>query len=167
MLTFTWRRVAPRWVAMVLTGSLAVLGVVFALVIVIDSGTGFEGGQLLAILIILASTAALVQLYRMDLYVGPQGVRQRMFLRTRTWSWPEIQEFRLKPMKGLKVLGGHAIWIRLADGSEVETSVHYAEALPEMRGLFLTDYATQEILTQLQGALTRSRSASSPRGPAR
>jgi hypothetical protein len=159
LLTLKWRRVAPRWVAMALTGCLAVLGTVFTLVIVVDSGTGFEGGQLLAILLILAVTAALVQLYRMDLYVSEQGVRQRGFRRTRTWSWPEIQEFRLKPMKGLRVLGGHAIWIRLADGSEVETSVHYAESLPEMRGLFLTDYRTQETLTLLQGALARSRAA--------
>jgi hypothetical protein len=30
-----------------------------------------------------------------------------------------------------------------------------------MRGLFLTDYGTQEILTLLQGALTRSRNAAS------
>jgi hypothetical protein len=160
LLTLKWRRVAPRWVAMLLTGCFAVLGAVFTLVIVVSSGTGFEGGQLLAILLILAVTAAMVQLYRMDLYVSQQGVRQRTFLRTKTWSWPEIQEFRLKPMRGLKVLGGYAIWIRLTDGTEVETSVNYAESLPEMRGLFMTDYRTQEVLTLLQGALTRSRVAS-------
>jgi hypothetical protein len=148
---------------MALTGGFALLGAVFTLVIVVSSGTGFEGGQVLAILIILAVTAAMVQLYRMDLYVSEQGVRQRGFRRTKTWSWPEIQEFRLKPMAGLKVLGGYAIWIRLTDGSEVETSVHYAESLPEMRGLFMTDYGTQEVLTLLQGALTRSRNAAGQR----
>lgn len=153
---------------MAILGCLAVLGAVFALVIVaavvealVSTGTKVEGGQLLAILLILAGTAALVQLYRMDLYVGKQGVRQRTFRRTRTWSWAEIREFRLKPMKGLKVLGGYSIWICLADGTEVETSVHYAESLPVMRGVFLTDYATQEILTLLQDALTRSRTAPS------
>jgi hypothetical protein len=148
---------------MALTGGFALLGAVFTLVIVVSSGTGFEGGQVLVILIILAVTAAMVQLYRMDLYVSEQGVRQRGFRRTKTWSWPEIQEFRLKPMAGLKVLGGYAIWIRLTDGSEVETSVHYAESLPEMRGLFMTDYGTQEVLTLLQGALTRSRNAAGQR----
>jgi hypothetical protein len=166
LLTLKWRRVAPRWVAMVLTAGIAVLGVVFTLAIVTevvksmaDGGPGFQAGQLVAILLVLAVSAASVQLYRMDLYVSEQGVRQRGFRRTRTWSWPEIQEFRLKPMAGLKVLGGYAIWIRLTDGSEIETPVHYAESLPAMRGLFMTDYATQETLTLLQGALTRSRTA--------
>lgn len=166
MLTLKWRRVSPRWLAMVLTAGIAVLGAVFTLVIVTevvksmaDGGPGFDGGQLVAILLVLAVTAASVQLYRVDLYVSEQGVRQRGFLRTKTWSWPEIEEFRLDRMAGLKALGGYSIWIRLTDGSEVETSVHYAESLPAMRGLFLTDYGTQEVLTHLQGALTRSRTA--------
>lgn len=161
MPTLKWRRVAPRWVAMALTASVAALGAVFTLTVV--SSMGFGAGQLVAILLALAVTAASVQLYRLDLYVSDEGVRQRTFRRVRTLSWSEIHEFRLKPMKGLKVLAGHAIWIRLTDGTEIETSVHYAELLPEMRGLFLTDYRTQEILTLLQGALARSRTAARPR----
>ncbi|MBP2320645.1 hypothetical protein JOF56_001030 [Kibdelosporangium banguiense] len=167
MLTLKWRRVAPRWGAMAVTGGLAVLAAVFALGVVtgvvkaLAGGAEFEFGQLLAVLLILAGTAALVQLFRMDLYVSKEGVRQRGFLRTKTWSWSAIQEFRLKPKAAMKVLGGYSIWIRLADGTEAETSVHYSESLPTTRGVFLTDLQTQDILTQLQGALTRSRTAAS------
>ncbi|WP_143446600.1 hypothetical protein [Kibdelosporangium aridum] len=161
-----WRRVAPRWAFMGLMGCLAVLGALFALIVAVDSlQKATAGGQThgFAVVILLAWTTAAVRLFRADLYVSTEGIRKRTLLRQRTWAWAAIQDFTIKPMAGLRLLGGYAIWIRLHDGSEIETSVHYAESLPEVRGMFMSEAEAHEILRQLQGALARSRAAAQAR----
>ncbi|WP_173138811.1 hypothetical protein [Kibdelosporangium persicum] len=145
---------------MALTGGLAILGGLFAAIVALDSlKNAVTGGTThgFAVLILIAWTAAALRLYRMDLYVSKEGVRKRTFLRQRTWSWAAVQEFKIKPMAGLRVLGGYAIWIRLHDGSEIETTVHYAEALPAVRGMFMAEHEVVDIYDQLQAALVRSR----------
>ncbi|RSM86862.1 hypothetical protein DMH04_11410 [Kibdelosporangium aridum] len=149
-----------------LMGCLAVLGALFALIVAVDSMKQVTaGGQThgFAVVVLLVWTTAAVRLFRADLYVSTEGIRKRTLLRQRTWSWASIQDFTIKPMAGLRLLGGYAIWIRLNDGSEIETSVHYAESLPEVRGMFMSDAEAHEILRQLQGALARSRMSSQAR----
>ncbi|MCE7008364.1 hypothetical protein LWC34_36965 [Kibdelosporangium philippinense] len=149
-----------------LMGCLAVLGALFALIVAVDSLKQLSGdGQThgFAVVVLLVWTTAAVRLFRADLYVSTEGVRKRTLLRQRTWKWSSVQEFTIKPMAGLRLLGGYAIWIRLTDGSEIETSVHYAESLPEVRGMFMAEHEAHEILRQLQGALARSRASSQAR----
>lgn len=164
LVTLKWRRVAPRWAFTGLMGCMAALGALFALIVAVDTlknavGPGTET-HWFAVFMLLVWTTAAVRLFRMDVYVSKEGIRKRTFLKQRTWSWAAIQDFKLKPMSGLRLLGGYAIWIRLHDGTQIETSVHYAESLPAVRGMFMSELEVQEILLQLQSALARSRSAS-------
>lgn len=148
---------------MALFGGLAVLGALFALIVLAGSLKGGEDTHWVAVFVLLAWTTAAIRLFRMDLYVSKEGVRKRGFLRQTTWSWATIEEFGIRPMARLKLLGGDAIWIRLTNGTQIETTLHYAESLPAVRGMFMAEHELQEILHQLQGALTRSRTASQVR----
>ncbi|ALG06758.1 hypothetical protein H4W33_007002 [Kibdelosporangium phytohabitans] len=142
-----------------LFGCLAVLGALFALIVLADSLKGGDETHWVAVFVLLAWTTAAVRLYRMDLYVSAEGIRKRGLLRQTTWSWPAIAGFEIKPMAKLKLLGGDAVWIRLANGAWIETTLHHAESLPAVRGMFMAEHELHEIVHQLQGALTRSRNS--------
>nr|WP_042189821.1 PH domain-containing protein [Kibdelosporangium sp. MJ126-NF4]CEL18899.1 hypothetical protein [Kibdelosporangium sp. MJ126-NF4]CTQ95297.1 hypothetical protein [Kibdelosporangium sp. MJ126-NF4] len=148
---------------MAIAGCLAVLGALFTVMVLADSLKGGEDTHWVAVFVLFAWTTAAVRLYRMDLYVSKDGIRKRGFLRQTTWSWAAIHDVKIKPMGRLKLVGGDAIWIRLTNGAQIETTLHYAESLPAVRGLFLAEHELQEILRQLQGALARSRSATQVR----
>ncbi|ONI77256.1 hypothetical protein ALI144C_34910 [Actinosynnema sp. ALI-1.44] len=144
---------------MALFGCLAGLGALFALIVLADSLKGGDETHWVAVFVLLAWATAAVRLYRMDLYVSTEGIRKRGFLHQTTWSWAAIHDFEVKPMAKLKLLGGDAVWIRLTNGAQIETTLHHAESMPAVRGMFMAEHELHEVVHQLRGALARSRNS--------
>ncbi|HEX6683393.1 MAG TPA: hypothetical protein VF062_11385 [Candidatus Limnocylindrales bacterium] len=159
----TWRRVDPVGFPRVITGAMLVIGVTFALVT--TPGVALSGEWLGAAVFFGFLTLWLGfawRMHRTGVYVNHEALRLVHILRTRTLPWAEVAEiYSATAMLGARPTSRNAIWVRLRDGSRIESPVQCRAdwlgiSMHGNAGRVLSPAGFDETLIELQDAHRRA-----------
>lgn len=163
-----WQRVAPAKGWLIGTGLFTALGL-FLLVSVASSAFPLEPGEdrlgvVFTNVFLVLWTLTSWRLNRMGVFVNDRGVRLRDFFSTQTIPWPSIATIEDLPMDagtGLwasRRLGARAIWVVLADGEAIQTTLAYrsmppADSTPGTEDPLSTMFARSQAIMGVQKAV--------------